>query len=115
MKLAEIFFGEDDAIDQLGDAVVNFLFYLREQGVMKIGTKELIPMLKKEGITDFDERDEDSVKALVDLLNEQLPDLIASATVDEISFKNEMPDAMSQSDAENSVAQAADRANPLIK
>ena len=50
---------------------------------------------------------------MVDLLNEELPELIASATVDEISFKNSMPDAMSSSDADNAVAQAADRANPL--
>ena len=113
MKLAEIFFGEVQAVDQLGDAVVNFLFYLREQGVTKLKTEELIPMLKQEGINDFDEGDEDSVKSLVDLLNEELPELIASATIDEISFKNSMPDAMSSSDADNAVAQAADRANPL--
>ena len=60
MKLAEIFFGEVQAVDQLGDAVVNFLFYLRAQGVTKIKTEELIPMLKQEGINDFDWSDADN-------------------------------------------------------
>jgi hypothetical protein len=114
MKLAELFFGEAGSMDCVKDAIIDLSFYLKEQGIVKIDLEKFILMLQDIGINDFVTGDEDSLKELVDVLND-MPNVVTSATVDEISFKDAtMPDAVTDKDkAQDAVAKAADSANPL--
>jgi len=114
MKLAELFFGEMQSVDQVRKGIADVVFQQKEQGIISMAMSEFIEKLYEYGIRDFVDSDEESVKSLVDVLND-MPELVTSATVSEVSFKgSELPDAVSdQSNAQDTVANAADSANPL--
>lgn len=107
MKLAEIFFNEDADVDAVKAEIEDLLFMMKHQGITEIETEFVIKKLHDNGI-DIDKT------LLVDTLND-MPDLVNTATVEMITLKVEdLPDAMTDKDqAQNTVAQAADSANPL--
>ena len=109
MKLAEIFFNEEAAenADVVKSEIGDLLFMMKNQGINEIGTDFLIKKLHDNGI-DIDPT------LLVDTLN-GMPDLVNTATVSLITLKVEdLPDAATDAEqAQDTVAQAADSANPL--
>ena len=108
MKLAEIFFSEDDgSADSIKAEIEDLLFIMKEQGITEIETEFVIKKLHDNGI-DIDKT------LLVDTLND-MPDVVNTATVQMITLKAEdLPNAVADQDqAQNAVAQAADSANPL--
>ena len=108
MKLAEIFFSEDDgSADAIKAEIEDLLFMMKEQGITEIETEFVIKKLHDNGI-DIDKT------LLVDTLND-MPDVVNTATVEMITLKVEdLPDGSTDKEqAQNTVAQAADSANPL--
>lgn len=108
MKLAEIFYTEDDgSADTIKAEIGDLLFMMKSQGITEIDTEFVIKKLHDNGI-DIDKM------LLVDTLND-MPELVNTATVEMITLKVEnLPDAVADKDqAQNTVAQAADSANPL--
>jgi|TARA_B100001971_G_C18124424_1_gene501242 hypothetical protein len=114
MKLAELFFGEMQSVDQIKKGIADVVFQQKEQGIISMAMSEFIEKLHEYGIKDFVDSDEESVKSLVGVLTD-MPKVVTSATVSEINFNNSgLPDAVSdQGKAQDTVAQAADSANPL--
>jgi ABC-type lipoprotein release transport system permease subunit len=109
MKLAEIFFSEDQGsnADIIKSEIGDLLFMMKNQGITEIETEFVIKKLHDNGI------DIDKI-LLIDTLND-MPDLVNTATVEMITLKVEnLPDATTDADqAQDTVAQAADSANPL--
>ena len=109
MKLAEIFFSEEEGTDAdvVKSEIGDLLFMMKNQGIVEINTDWLIKELHDNGI-DMDPT------LLVDTLND-MPDLVNTATVTTVTLKSEdLPDATTDADqAQDAVAQAADSANPL--
>lgn len=108
MKLAEIFFSEDDgSADAIKAEIEDLLFLMKKQGITEIETEFVIKKLHDNGI------DIDKI-LLVDTLND-MPDIVNTATVEMITLKVEdLPTAVTDKDqAQNTVAQAANSANPL--
>ena len=111
MKLAEIFFNEEEGTNAeiIKSDIGDLLFMMKNQGITEIETEFVIKKLHDNGI-DIDKT------LLVDTLND-MPDLVNTATVEMITLKVEnLPNATTDAEqAQNTVAQAADSANPLTQ
>ena len=107
MRLAELFVGEETDINRTKSEITDLLFYMKAQGITEIPTEKVLQKLSEIGIEVTD-------KNLVDILND-LPEVVNTATVKIIQLKAEdMPDAVAdRGQAQDTVAQAAQSANPL--
>ncbi len=110
MKINDILLKEEDTnnIDEIESEIIDFIFYIKNQGITEIDTESTLSKLQDIGI-DVDE------KLLIDVLN-KMPDLVDTATYSNITLKSDKSSLGGNVDKQKSkdaVAKAAKSANPL--